>query len=328
MSEAPGTNSAPADGPIPPQPSTPVPPVPARSKGDLVPRMLTASVLVSSIGYCLYAGGLLFLIVLIGIILLAQAEFYALIRAKGARPLVGFGLTAGAAIPIVVYLGTEANAMLLITATLLITMLLQLGKAEIVEAMASISGTFFGIFYIGWLMSHCIGLRFFHDVVASRYTSGTPEVLGIPEQAGIFFMFFTVTCVAMADTGAYFAGRAYGRHVLAPAISPGKTVEGAIGGMVVGILGGFVAMWIFDAFWPGLSAFFDWRKVLIFGTVVSAFSTVGDLIESMLKRDAAVKDAGRLLPGMGGIMDRIDGQLLGFPLMYYMLLFSVYLEVG
>jgi len=141
-------------------------------------------------------------------------------------------------------------------------------------------------------------------------------------------MIYTLTVVIWCDTGAYFAGRAYGRRKLAPKISPGKSVEGAIGGVIAGTLAGLVAKGLFDAFWPGLSQALGWGAALVFGLLISLVGIVGDLVESLLKRDAAVKDTGTLLPGFGGVLDRIDAPLLAIPVMYYLLLFYVFLRLG
>jgi phosphatidate cytidylyltransferase len=84
----------------------------------------------------------------------------------------------------------------------------------------------------------------------------------------------------------------------------------------------------FDWLWPGLSTVLGWPLVFAFGPLVAAAGIVGDLVESLLKRDAQVKDAGALLPGMGGLLDRLDSSLLGIPVMYYLMLFHVWLQVG
>ena len=102
-----------------------------------------------------------------------------------------------------------------------------------------------------------------------------------------------------SDAGAYFAGRAYGERKLAPRISPGKTVEGAIGGVLGGTIAGLVFKAIFDVFWPELSALLGWGLAILFGLILSVAAIVGDLVESLLKRDAQVKDAGAMLPGHG-----------------------------
>jgi phosphatidate cytidylyltransferase len=316
------------EGPIHPRPPTPTAPKPETKRSELPKRLLTAAVLIPSVLYVVYLGGLWYLGTVIAIILLGQREIYGLIEDKGAHPLIGFGLVAGAALPVVAHIGTDYHATVLMTATLLTVMVLQLGKAQITEALASISGTFFGIFYVGWLMSHAVGLREFHDAVVSHSGALAVHELGIVPEAGIFFMVLVLTIVVLSDAGAYFAGRAYGRRKLAPKISPAKTLEGALGGLLGGTLGALAVKGIFDFFWPQLSQALPWGVTLALGIVVALAAIAGDLIESLLKRDAQVKDAGKLLPGMGGVLDRIDSFLLGIPVMYYLLLFYVFLRVG
>jgi len=317
-----------AAGAIHPQPPTPGVPKSPKKRSDLAIRLLSAAVLVPAVIYLIILGGLPYLGTVVVIILLGQREFYRLIEDKGAQPLVSYGLVAGAALPVVSYVGNEYHATLLMTATLLAVMVRQLGKAQIKDSLASISGTFFGVFYVGWLFSHTIVLRQFHDSVIARFGRGAVAELGIAEESGIFFMIYTLTVVIWCDAGAYFAGRAYGRRKLAPKISPGKSVEGAIGGLIAGTLAGFVAKGLFDAFWPALSHPLGWAAALVFGLVISVVAIVGDLVESLLKRDAAVKDTGTLLPGFGGVLDRIDSPLLSIPVMYYLLLFYVFLRLG
>jgi phosphatidate cytidylyltransferase len=315
-------------------PVHPRPPTPGssgdkpRPGGDLGPRLLTASILIPAVLYLIAWGGPYVLVAVVVLVLLAQREFYGLIEGKGAHPIVGFGLAAGAALPVIAYIGNEYHAMLLMTVTLLALMIAQLRRRQITEALASISGTFFGVFYVGWLLSHAVVLREFHAQVVS---GGGPEaalMLSVVPDSGAFLLVYSLTAVYLCDTGAYFAGRAYGRRKLAPRISPGKTVEGAIGGLVAGTLGGLAMKSIFDFFWPSLSACLDYVTAAGFGLIIAAAGTVGDLVESLLKRDAKVKDAGSLLPGMGGLLDRLDSALLGIPVTYYLMLFYVWLRVG
>ncbi len=322
--EAPGGSA----GGIHPQPPTPIAPTTTRKRSDLAVRLLSAAVLVPAVVYLIILGGLPYLATVVVIILLGQREFYRLIEDKGAQPLVSYGLVAGAALPVVAYVGNEYHATLLMTATLLAVMVRQLGKQQIKDSLASISGTFFGVFYVGWLLSHTIVLRQFHGSVVARFGRDAVAQLGIAQEAGIFFMVYTLTVVILCDAGAYFAGRAYGRRKLAPKISPGKTVEGAVGGVIAGTLAGLLAKAIFDSFWPALSYPLGWVAAVVFGVVISIVAIVGDLVESLLKRDAAVKDTGTLLPGFGGVLDRIDSPLLGVPVMYYLLLFYVFLRLG
>ena len=284
--------------------------------------------LVPLVLYAIVLGGLVYLGVVIVIVLLGQRELYRLIEDKGAHPLVSYGLAAGGALPVVAYIGNEYHVTLILTATLLAVMVRQLGKAQIAEALASISGTFFGVCYVGWLLSHAVVLRNFHERALDRYGEAAVTQLGIAPEAGIFYMIFCLAAVVLSDAGAYFTGRAWGKRKLAPKISPGKTVEGAVGGVLGGTAGGLLTKLICDFFWPDLSKALGWKAALVMAFFVASIAIVGDLVESLLKRDAQIKDTGTLLPGMGGIMDRIDSPLLGIPLMYYMLLFYVFLRVG
>jgi len=313
--------------PLHPQPPTPAPEPSKRRISELSLRLISAAVLIPLVLYVIALGGLPYLAIVTGFILLGQREFYGLIEARGAQPHVGLGLGAGGALPLLAYFGSENLAMLLMTVLLLALMIAQLRKAQIHEALSSISGTFFGVFYVGWLLSHAIVLRQFYQAAVSRYPAEDVIAAGYAPDSGAFYMVFTLVVVVGCDTGAYFAGRAYGRRKLAPKVSPGKTVEGALGGLLAGILLGLAVKGIFDFFWPELSAAFIWQQVIPFALVLSIVGIVGDLVESLLKRDAAVKDTGSLLPGMGGILDRVDAPILAIPVMYYMLLGSLYLRI-
>lgn len=311
-----------------PDPGSPPPPKACAGfwRGDLPARLLTASVLVPGVLYVIYLGGLWVLGAVVVLTLLGQREFYRLIEGKGAHPLIGFGLAAGAALPVVAYLGNEYHATVLMTMTLLAVMLAQLGRKRIGEALASISGTFFGVFYVGWLLSHAVVLRQFYDRVVEREGIDGAAALGFAPESGAFLLVFTLFVVVLCDAGAYFAGRAYGKHKLAPLVSPSKTIEGTIGGVFVGTAGGLAVKALFDLLWPEFSAGLGWPAAGLFGIALSALAVTGDLVESLLKRDAEVKDAGALLPGMGGVLDRIDSLLLAIPGMYYMTLFYVFLQ--
>ncbi|MDR5750457.1 MULTISPECIES: phosphatidate cytidylyltransferase [unclassified Caballeronia] len=134
---------------------------------------------------------------------------------------------------------------------------------------------------------------------------------------GVAFVLSLLLVVWLADIGAYFAGKALGRHKLAPSISPGKTWEGAVGGWVAVIVIGSIAAATL-AFAPTLfTAFVEhlgWVRALAALTVLVAFSVIGDLFESLLKRQAGVKDSSGLLPGHGGVLDRIDALLPVLPI--------------
>jgi phosphatidate cytidylyltransferase len=321
-----GPNSDPVR-PLPPTPEESKAP-PAEPKSDLRGRFVTAGVLVALATSTVVAGGLWFLGIVMALVLLGQREFYRMISDKGAHPLVGFGLAAGAALTLIQYFGTDYQANLLMTATLLAVLVAQLGKAAITEALASVSGTFFGVFYVGWLLSHAILLRNFHRVIANRYDAEIAASLEIAPECGVFLVFFTLFIVVWCDAGAYFGGRAYGKHKLAPAISPKKTVEGAIAGVLSAMLAAGICKGLFELLWPTLSAPVSWFTAGVLALLLSIAGIIGDLIESLLKRDAQVKDTGSLFPGHGGVLDRMDSLLLAIPVMYYAMLFYVYIQVG
>jgi phosphatidate cytidylyltransferase len=320
---------APRDGVTPGgrEPIHPLPPTPEgeprRRAGNLTLRLVTATLLIPPIIYVIFLGGLWVLGTVVVITLLAIHEFYQLIEAKGAEPLRGVGTLAAVALPVVTYLGSDYAATVLMSFLLLGVMVAQLGKAQIAESLASISGTFFGVFYVGWLLSHAVALRGFHDVVQGRW--GADAVAGMHPDVGAFYLLFTVSVVIGGDAGAYFVGRKYGRRKLAPAVSPSKTVEGAIGALAAGLVVGLVWKLGFDAFWPELSAQLGWSACAVFSILLAGVGIVGDLVESLLKRDAQVKDTGTLLPGTGGVLDRIDSNLLAIPVMYYLLLAHTFL---
>ncbi|MBW2281652.1 MAG: phosphatidate cytidylyltransferase [Deltaproteobacteria bacterium] len=315
-----------ADGQVHPRSPTPVEPKPPRrswAPSNLTLRLLTAAVLIPPVIWVCYEGGLTFVAVIIAINCVAVNEFYNFISEKGANPQRLLGTLGVAVIPLIIYLGDAFLATSFLTAVLLTTMVLQLTKREMREAISSVSATFFGVFYVGWLLSHAVSIRFIYDFLVRRYP-GQAESLIAPE-VGFFFMILCLVSALGCDVAAYFVGRAFGRHRLAPVISPSKSVEGAIGGVVIAGGFGVVTKLVFDNFVPGhLSAHFGIGAAAAFGVALAAVGILGDLVESALKRDAQLKDAGRLLPGVGGVLDRIDSALLAFPVMYYLLLAYYY----
>ncbi|HKG20268.1 MAG TPA: phosphatidate cytidylyltransferase [Blastocatellia bacterium] len=165
------------------------------------------------------------------------------------------------------------------------------------RSLASVSATVFGVVYTALLAGYLIGIRMAPD--APGTTRLAPKLLT---------MFFAL--VMMTDTGAYYAGRALGRHKLAPRISPGKTVEGSVGGFLAAVITGPLCKLIF---FPEISI----AHAAALGAALGILGQVGDLAESMLKRGAGVKDSGNLLPGHGGMLDRVDSILFCAPVVYY-----------
>jgi len=130
---------------------------------------------------------------------------------------------------------------------------------------------------------------------------------------GMGWVFLVLSSTALSDVFAYVVGSNFGKHALASSISPGKTWEGAAGGLAAAIVTSVFLSLLFK-----LPVNY-WQMVLA-GTIIGAFSLVGDLVESLLKRNMKAKDAGRLLPGHGGVLDRIDSHLLIAPVAYYLII--------
>jgi phosphatidate cytidylyltransferase len=306
---------APTGGVHPLRPTPRGPEEKRSAPSNLTLRLVTAGLLVPPIIWVCFAGGWSYVAVVATFSLLGVNEFYGFISAKGATPHRLLGSAAVVALPVIAYIGDASLATSALTATLLTLMVLQLTKQEIREAIASVSETFFGVIYVGWLLSYAVSVRFISTELERRF--GQP----VEPQVGFFYMILCLAAVVWSDAGAYFVGRRYGTRKLAPAISPNKTVEGAAGGLLAGGVFALIAKLIFTLFVPGqLGADLGWGAAFLFGVVLAAAAVLGDLIESLLKRDAALKDAGSLLPGVGGVLDRIDSALLGIPVMYYLLL--------
>jgi phosphatidate cytidylyltransferase len=175
-------------------------------------------------------------------------------------------------------------------------------RARQVEGMAV---TLFGVLYVGWLSAHLVLLRELPWRAGGEYADGAAYVL--------LAFFVTWSC----DTGAYTVGRLLGRNRPWSRISPRKSLEGAIGGLFFSVAGAFIARAWFAPFlrpWDGL----------LLGLLVGVFAQVGDLVESLLKRDARHGDSSDMIPGHGGVLDRFDSLYFGAPLVYYYLKLGVF----
>ena len=160
--------------------------------------------------------------------------------------------------------------------------------------------TVLGVAYAGLLLSFIVQLRLFHS-----------------HQWGMVALVSTVLITKMSDTGAYFTGRLLGRHKMAPVLSPGKTIEGGIGGLVAaGLAATFcytvLPPWLVD----GEVSRGPWWGWLCYGMIVAAAGMLGDLAESLMKRDAQRKDSSSWLPGLGGVLDVLDSLLFAAPPAY------------
>lgn len=163
--------------------------------------------------------------------------------------------------------------------------------------------------------------RFVQDAAASLFTIAYLGVLGttaatlLAQPDGGLRLLFLFACVPCSDTGAYAVGSLIGKHKMAKTISPGKTWEGFFGGLIIAsAVGVWLAVWLLQT---------DWWRGLIIGAALSGAATLGDLIESMIKRNAGLKDMGKALPGHGGAMDRLDSLLAALPVLWMLMYFLV-----
>lgn len=265
-------------------------------------RILTAIVALPILLYTVWSPSPYFFVALTAIaIVLALVEFYSLASKAGCQPQVVPGCSA-ALVVIASFVFEEPSLTVAAVAALLIASLAAaiFHPGEMKKSLVSVSATVFGVIYVALLASCLVGVRMIPDVAPGRAIAHfAPKLLTT---------FFAI--VMMTDTGAYYTGRTIGRHKLAPLVSPGKTIEGAIGGFVMGVVTGFLSKLIF---FPEIPA----THALALGAVIGSIGQIGDLAESMLKRGSNVKDSGNLLPGHGGMLDRVDSILFCAPLLYY-----------
>lgn len=267
-----------------------------------IARILTAVVLLPILVLSIVIPKLaLLFVVLVGIaIVLALLEFWLLARKQQIRADPAAGLLSAAAL-IVVFYFTEPHkspdllALVLVLVLLTICSLVAaiLRGAPFDRMIGSSAVTVLGVLYVALLGGHLIAVR-----------------TGFSSQLSKHLLLFFFLVIMGGDSGAYYAGRTFGRHKLAPTISPGKTWEGAVAGMLTSLLLAAAAhFWFF----PELSL----RFALPLAAVMNIVGVFGDLTESALKRGVGTKDTAQILPGHGGMLDRVDSLLFNAPLIYY-----------
>jgi phosphatidate cytidylyltransferase len=247
-------------------------------------------------------GGLLHLGLVLTIVSLGLREFYRLLARRGERPYRGLGIVAGMVVVCSAYYGVGVHANLLLTMVLLMTMTIELLRSDNRGAVHAIGGTLFGVLYVAWLGSHLVLLR------------ELPRVAGLDYGLGATLTLFLFLCAWGCDAGAYMTGRAIGRHPLLPRVSPRKSVEGSLGGLALGGLCGLAGSLTFATQLGPI-------RGLGLGLLIAASGQVGDLVESLLKRDSLSKDSSTevIIPGHGGVLDRFDSVLFAAPVFYYVI---------
>lgn len=251
-------------------------------------RVLSAIVLIPPILLLAYWGGIWFLglIVLVGV--LAGWEFYALVRRSDVVPLRWLGLAMIAACVAAAYWPGSPYLAPVLTIFVVVSLVLTLFRHD-AQPVTAWAWTVAGALYLGILLNHFVALR------------------NLPQ--GLAWLAVAVLLTWTNDSAAYFVGRAIGRHKFWPRHSPKKTWEGVVGGLVGAVLLGA----LLGVLWLGL----PWWNGALLGAVISATGPLGDLVESMVKRQFGAKDSGNLIPGHGGAWDRIDSLLFIVPTVYY-----------
>ncbi len=260
-------------------------------------------------------GGWWFALALGVIVHLALLEFFRMAQFTGIRPATKTTLVACQLLLLSTQLCAEGGLPAEISAAVLPLsgaaicgwLLLQ----PVTGSIADIAASIFGLFYLGFLPSHWLRLRNFNDLDLTSGVHLLGQDLFPMFDLGMLITFMACLMIVASDMGSYFLGRIFGRHSLSP-ISPGKTIEGAIGGLLcamsIGAFSGQVFQWKYGFLFGAL-----------LGALVALFALVGDLTESMMKRNAGLKDSGDALPGHGGILDRIDSYLFTPAVVYYAL---------
>ncbi len=276
-------------------------PAPPKSPGwSLRLRVLSGLLFVPLLILLARAGGLAFAGFVALQVFLGLGEFYRMMRGKGLHPNALLGTLASFGVLAACYRPHRVPGDLLATALALLLLGLSLRRPERPRQVESLAATLFGVMYVGWLSAHLVLLRELPWTAGTEYADGASYVL--------LAFFLTWSC----DTGAYLFGRLFGRIRPWTVISPRKSLEGSLGGLASAVAAGYVARAWFAPYLSALDA-------LALGAAVGLFGQIGDLVESLLKRDARHGDSSDIIPGHGGILDRFDSLYFAAPVVFYYL---------
>ncbi len=276
---------------------------------NLVTRALSGAVFVALFSICLFLGGYFWIGLLGLLICLSYMEFYKA-RTGESLPLNTIGVSVlwflASALLNLYYLNRIPLPMgYILGFVMILPVVIYIGISEVSKGKAAdfnrLQYHFFGFFYIG---IGFLSLAFLRN-----------ESLMLPDSdSHIYLAFACAIGVWCSDTFAYLTGRFFGKHKLSPGISPNKTIEGLLGGMLVTVL-------VVTCFLSVFNSICSWPLAVLYAALLSLVATLGDLVQSLWKRKMGIKDSGNILPGHGGILDRIDAQLLAAPftLFYWIL---------
>ena len=274
------------------------------AKGDtLSQRFLAAAIFLPALWIVTWKGGPFFMLTVGLMVFFGSREFFGMLEAKGLRPSSIAGIVCCLALVFYSWFREGVYLDVVLALAVLLLMVLELRHRSVEAAVAHIGATIFALLYVGWLGSHLVLLR------------ELPRLSGMDYSLGADFVFLAGVYTWGCDTGAYVVGKAIGRRPLLARVSPNKSVEGAIGGLVFAGIGGWVAQATFAG------DFLEPVTAIVLGVGVAAVGQFGDMVESLLKRDLEFKDTDTILPGHGGVLDRFDSLIFSVPVLYYALKF-------
>ena len=264
---------------------------------SLAQAVVTALILLGLVILCYLLGRTAFFILATTVVLIALFELLDALVQKGHRPSIPFGVLCGFGMLFAAYLERPVLLPVVVAATLFGSFLLALRPDRGSTPATDVAWTVFGVVWVG------------------GGGAGAVSILMIEPQDGTFLLIATFLSIAVGDICAYFIGTRFGKRKLAPSISPGKSWEGFFAGIVGSLAGG--------ALFGGLLFDLSLAEGLGIGAIVAFLAPAGDLVESLAKRELGIKDSGRLLPGHGGFLDRLDAILFCCPVVYLFLRFIV-----
>lgn len=271
----------------------------SKSFGNLSKRIIVALIGIPLIVVFCLVGKIFFLLFALMIGLASFWEFSKMVKSKliHTNKLVGY-------LSVIVIIINEYKSFinyhvlfLIIIALLLLIELFRNNQS----AISNVGGTLLGIFYVGFFSAAIVNLREFYNDSVFTYSQGGYLIISI------------LVSIWICDSAAYFIGSAYGLHKLMPRVSPKKSWEGAVAGFVFAIVGMIAAHSL-------VLEFMELRDVVVIGIIIGLFGQLGDLVESLIKRDSHVKDSSNIIPGHGGILDRFDSLLFTAPIVYLYLI--------
>lgn len=260
----------------------------------LLTRIVTSAVLIGLVAFSLFGikGPFVFSLLVVIFIAMALSEFFDLLKKKDVPASSFFGMCMGVFIPWIVYMefgATQSGEILFLVLGCLFLFILKFFR-DTARSLIGISLTLFGLLYVSWFLSFLIKIRFLPD--------------------GAVWVAYLLSVTKAADIGAYLIGTPLGKHALVPRISPRKTIEGLVGGLLASVLTAYFLG-------PYLPLQFHPAHLLAQGLLIGVVGQIGDLSESMMKRFCDAKDSGTLLPGMGGVLDAVDSILFTAPIFYF-----------